>query len=33
MASLKVKVTAQTYASRIGYNENMLVSYSCPRSD
>ena len=30
MASLKVTVT---YGSRIGYNENMFVSYTCPRFD
>ena len=33
MASLKVKVTVQTYAMSIGYNENMFVSYSCLRYD
>ena len=31
MASLKVKGTIQTYST--GYNENMFLSYSCPRFD
>ena len=33
VTSLKAKATIQTSAMRIGYNENVFVSYSYPRVD
>ena len=33
VTNLKVKVIIQTYVMRIGYDENVFVSYSYPRFD